>query len=58
MAREPTIGPTARQLAWCRHDGRLPDNSSRIDGDVTPTRRHTALVMAAAFYIEGAIAAP
>lgn len=35
-----------------------PDNSSRIDGDVTPSRRHTALVMAAAFYIEGAIAAP
>jgi len=33
-------------------------NSSQIDGDVTPAMRHTALVMAAAFYIEGALAAP
>lgn len=33
------------------------DNSSQIDGDVTPSMRHTALVMAAAFYIDGAIAA-
>ncbi|MCC6523406.1 MAG: hypothetical protein IT373_12175 [Polyangiaceae bacterium] len=35
-----------------------PDNSSQIDGDVTPSMRHTALVMAAAFYIDGAIGAP
>ncbi len=34
------------------------DNSSQIDGDVTPSMRHTALVMAAAFYIDGAIAGP
>jgi hypothetical protein len=33
-------------------------NSSQIDGDVTPAMRHTALVMAAAFYIEGALTAP
>lgn len=33
------------------------DDSSQIDGDVTPGVRHTALVMAAAFYIDGAIAA-
>ena len=33
------------------------DNSSQIDGDVTPGVRRTALVMAAAFYIDGAIAA-
>jgi hypothetical protein len=33
------------------------NNSSQIDGDVTPGVRHTALVMAAAFYIDGAIAA-
>jgi hypothetical protein len=32
------------------------NNSSQIDGDVTPGVRHTALVMAAAFYIDGAIA--
>ncbi len=32
------------------------DNSSVIDGEVTPSMRHTALVMAAAFYIDGAIA--
>lgn len=32
------------------------DNSSQIDGDVTPSKRHTALVLAAAFYIDGAIA--
>jgi hypothetical protein len=32
-------------------------NSSQIDGDVTPSMRHTALVMAAAFYIDGAITA-
>jgi hypothetical protein len=31
------------------------DNSSQIDGDVTPSMRHTALVMAAAFIIEGAL---
>ena len=31
------------------------DNSSQIDGDVTPSMRHTALVMAAAFTIDGAI---
>lgn len=30
-------------------------NSSQIDGDVTPSVRHTALVMAAAFTIDGAI---
>jgi hypothetical protein len=30
-------------------------NSSQIDGDVTPGIRHTVLVMAAAFYIEGAL---
>ena len=34
------------------------DNSSQIDGNVTPSMRHTALVMAAAFYIDGAIAGP
>ncbi|MBI4957727.1 MAG: hypothetical protein HY908_37315 [Myxococcales bacterium] len=34
-----------------------PDDSSQIDGDVTPSMRHTALVMAAAFYIDGAITA-
>ena len=34
------------------------DNSSQIDGDVTPSMRHTALVMAAAFYIDGAITGP
>ncbi len=34
------------------------DDSSQIDGDVTPSMRHTALVMAAAFYIDGAIASP
>jgi hypothetical protein len=33
-------------------------NSSQIDGDVTPAMRHTALVMAAAFYIDGAFTAP
>ena len=33
-------------------------NSSQIDGDVTPSMRHTALVMAAAFYVDGAITAP
>ena len=33
------------------------NNSSQIDGDVTPSMRHTALVMAAAFYIDGAITA-
>ena len=32
------------------------DDSSQIDGDVTPTVRHTALVMAASLYIDGAIA--
>lgn len=32
-----------------------PDNSSVIDGEVTPSMRHTALVMAAAFSIDGAI---
>jgi len=30
-------------------------DSSQIDGDVTPSMRHTALVMAAAFYVEGAL---
>jgi len=34
------------------------NNSSQIDGNVTPSIRHTALVMAAAFYIEGALATP
>ena len=34
------------------------DNSSQIDGDVTPGMRRTALVMAAALYIDGAIAGP
>jgi hypothetical protein len=34
------------------------NNSSRIDGDVTPSIQHTALVMAAAFYIEGALVSP
>jgi hypothetical protein len=33
-------------------------DSSQIDGDVTPSMRRTALVMAAAFYIEGALARP
>jgi hypothetical protein len=31
------------------------DNSSQIEGEVTPGVRHTALVMAAAFYIDGAV---
>jgi hypothetical protein len=31
-------------------------NSSQIDGDVTPAMRHTALVMAAAFYLETSLA--
>ncbi len=31
------------------------NNSSQIDGDVSPAMRHTALVMAAAFYIEGTL---
>ena len=34
------------------------ENTSQIDGSVTPSIRHTALVMAAAFYIEGALAPP
>ena len=34
------------------------DNSSQIEGEVTPGMRHTAVVMAAAFYIDGAISAP
>lgn len=33
-------------------------NTSQIEGTVTPSMRHTVLVMAAAFYIEGAITAP
>jgi hypothetical protein len=33
-------------------------NTSQIEGDVTPSMRHTALVMAAAFYIDGGISAP
>ena len=33
-------------------------NSSQIDGNVTPSMRHTALVMAAVFYLESALAAP
>lgn len=33
-------------------------NTSQIEGEVTPSMRHTALVMAAAFYIDGGIAAP
>jgi len=33
------------------------DNSSQIGGEVTPSVRHTALVMAAAFYIDGVIGA-
>ncbi|HLL23826.1 MAG TPA: hypothetical protein VK427_16925 [Kofleriaceae bacterium] len=45
-----------------RVDGNLiqfgENNSSVIDGDVTQAMRHTALVMAAAFYMEGAITAP
>ena len=32
-------------------------NSSQIDGDVTPSMRHTALVMATAFSIDGALSA-
>ncbi len=32
------------------------NDSSQIDGEVTPSVRHTALVMAASFYIDGAIA--
>ena len=35
-----------------------PENTSQLDGEVTPGMRHTALVMAAAFYIDGAIPAP
>lgn len=31
------------------------DNSSQIEGEVTPGVRHTALVMAAAFYVDGAV---
>ncbi len=34
-----------------------PENTSELDGDVTPGMRHAALVMAAAFYIDGAIPA-
>lgn len=34
------------------------ENSSQIEGDVTPSMRHTAVVMAAAFYIDGVISAP
>lgn len=34
-----------------------PENTSQLDGDVTPGMRHAALVMAAAFYIDGAIPA-
>jgi len=34
------------------------DNSSQIDGEVTAGMRHTALVMAAAFYIDAAISPP
>lgn len=34
------------------------NNSSVIDGDVTPSMRHTALIMAAAFYIEGGLTPP
>lgn len=30
-------------------------NSSQIEGTATPSLRHTVLVMAAAFYIDGAI---
>lgn len=33
-------------------------DNSQIEGVVTPGVRHTVLVMAAAFYIEGALAAP
>ncbi len=33
------------------------DDSSQIDGEVTPAIRHTALVMAAAFTIDNAILA-
>jgi hypothetical protein len=33
-------------------------DSSQIDGNVTPSIRHTALVMSVAFYIEGALATP
>ncbi len=33
-------------------------DSSQIDGDVTQSTRHTALVMATAFYIEGALSSP
>ncbi len=34
------------------------EDSSQIEGHVTPSMRHTALVMAVAFYIEGALTAP
>jgi hypothetical protein len=33
-----------------------PDDTSQIEGEVTPAVRHTALVMTAAFLIENAIA--
>ncbi len=33
-------------------------NSSQIDGAITPAIQHTALVMAAAFYLEGALTSP
>jgi len=44
-----------------RVDGNLvwfgDENSSQIDGEVTPAMRHTVLVMSAAFYVEGVLAA-
>ncbi|MBK9033341.1 MAG: hypothetical protein IPL61_19055 [Myxococcales bacterium] len=35
-----------------------PEDSSQLDGVVTSSVRHTARVMAAAFYVEGALGAP
>jgi hypothetical protein len=35
-----------------------PENTSQLDGEVTPSMRHAALVMAAAFSIDGAIPLP
>jgi hypothetical protein len=35
-----------------------PENTSQLEGEVTPGMRHAALVMTAAFYIDGAIPPP
>ena len=52
VSRNPTAATRGNLIEFGEH------NSSQIDGDVTPAMRHTALVMAAAFYLEGALTAP